>query len=163
MTATEPPVSPLDEVPRRAPARRSSRRPLIVIGIVVLAIALLAYQGLGNATTYFRNADEAVAQRDSLGTKRFRLQGTVVPGTVQDLGTEVHFDVEYRCVIVPVEHTGSRPELFKPGIPVVVEGRFEAGTAETFASDRIIVKHTEEYKTSEADRLAAAEREGCPS
>jgi cytochrome c-type biogenesis protein CcmE len=135
---------------------------MIVIGIVVLAIGLLAYKGLGDATTFFRNADEAVAQRSSLGVKRFRLQGTVVPGSVQDAGTDVRFEVEYHCVIVPVVHTGSRPELFKQGIPVVVEGKFVAGSEKTFASDQIIVKHTEAYKTSEADRLATAEREGCP-
>jgi cytochrome c-type biogenesis protein CcmE len=135
---------------------------MIVLGLVVLAIGFLAYKGLGDATTFFRNADEAVAQRSELGTKRFRLQGTVVPGTVQADGTQVRFDVEYRCVVVPVVDTGDRPELFKQGIPVVLEGSFVKGTAKTFASDRIIVKHTEEYKANEADRLAAAVREACP-
>jgi cytochrome c-type biogenesis protein CcmE len=135
---------------------------MLALGIVVIAISFLAYKGLGDATTFFRNADEAVAQRDSLGSKRFRLQGTVVEGSVEDVGPDVHFDVEFKCVLVPVVHRGSRPELFKPGIPVVVEGSFVAGTEKTFASDRIIVKHTEEYKATEGDRLAAAEREGCP-
>jgi cytochrome c-type biogenesis protein CcmE len=165
MTGSGPLASPLDPEGgerRRPPARPGSRRPMIVLGIVVLAIGLLAYKGLGDATTYFRNADEAVTQRVSLGTKRFRLQGTVVAGSVQDADADVHFEVEYHCVIVPVVHSGSRPELFKPGIPVVVEGAFVAGTDKTFASDQIIVKHTEEYKVSESDRLAAAAREGCP-
>lgn len=142
--------------------RRTSRRPMIVLGIVVVAIGFLAYKGLGDATTFFRNADQAVAQRDSLGTKRFRLQGTVVPGTIKDDGAKVDFDVEFKCVIVPVIHSGSRPDLFKEGIPVVVEGAFVPGTAKTFASDQIIVKHTEQYKATEADRLTAAEQEACP-
>lgn len=157
-----PPVMPPGSRPEPSSRRPSSRRPLVVLGIVVLAIGFLAYQGLEGATTYFRNADEAVAQRDELGTRRFRLQGTVVAGSVEEDGADVRFLVEYHCVTVPVTHRGSRPELFKPGIPVVVEGSFVAGTEKSFESDRIIVKHTTEYKESEAERLAEAEREGCP-
>jgi cytochrome c-type biogenesis protein CcmE len=147
----------------RPPRRRSSRRPLIVLGIVAVALGFLAYKGLGEATTFFRNADEAVAERDELGSRRFRLQGTVVDGSVEPEGTDVRFEVVYHCVTVPVLHRGVRPELFRPGIPVVVEGAFVEGTEKTFEADRIIPKHTEEYKDSEADRLAEAEREACPS
>jgi cytochrome c-type biogenesis protein CcmE len=180
MTAIQPPPPPPHEpdgfdsdeprpdgglTPFTPPAprvRAKSRRPIIVLGIVLLAIGFLAYKGLGDATTFFRNADEAVAQRTSLTDKRFRLQGTVVPGTIEDSGTEVRFDVEYKCVVVPVIHAGPRPQLFKPGIPVVVEGSFVKGTEKTFASDQIIVKHTEEYTAKESDRLAAAATEACP-
>jgi cytochrome c-type biogenesis protein CcmE len=129
----------------------------------VLALGFLAYKGLGEATTFFRNADEAVAERDSLGDRRFRLQGTVVPGTVDTDGTAVRFEVEYDCVTVPVRHEGSRPPLFKEGLPVVVVGAFVDGTEKDFASDQIIVSHTNEYKEDEADRLEEAEREACPS
>ena len=157
MTAVEPPVRPAP------PSRSASRRPLIVLAVVVLAISFLAYKGLEGATTYFRNVDEAVAQRESLGTKRFRLQGTVVPGSVEKTGEELRFVVQYDCVTVPVVHRGPQGDLFQPGIPVVLEGAFVAGTEKTYASDRIIVKHTNEYKESEVDRLAEAEREACPS
>ena len=44
-----------------------------------------------------------------------------------------------------VRHTGSEPPLFKPGIPVVCEGHWDAGKP-VFDSDRILVKHTESYK-----------------
>jgi len=134
-----------------------------VLAVVVLAIGFLAYKGLEGATTYFRNTDEAVEQRESLGTKRFRLQGTVVPGSIERSGDELRFVVEYHCVTVPVVHRGPQGELFEPGIPVVLEGAFVAGTEKTFGSDRIIPKHTNEYKETQADRLDAAEREACPS
>ncbi|MGI9119994.1 MAG: cytochrome c maturation protein CcmE [Acidimicrobiales bacterium] len=139
---------------------RSRLRLGIVIAVVCGALVFLLLQGLGNATTYFRNADEALAQRQELGTSRFRLQGTVVPGSVRQTSDDVAFNVEYHCAVVPVRHRGAPPELFADGIPVVLEGGFTKGT-DTFASDRILVRHTSEYRTEEADRLALAATEAC--
>jgi cytochrome c-type biogenesis protein CcmE len=130
-----------------------------VIALVCGAIAFLLVQGLGNATTYFRNADEAVADREDLGTSRFRLQGTVVDVARSD-GGATSFAVEYRCARVQVRHEGDPPELFRRGVPVVLEGAFSEGS-DVFASDRIMVRHTEEYRTEERDRLADAEQEAC--
>jgi cytochrome c-type biogenesis protein CcmE len=47
--------------------------------------------------------------------------------------------------------------LFKPGLPVVLEGRF-ASTASTapFDSDRILVKHSATYTAQHKDRLDEA-------
>ena len=47
-------------------------------------------------------------------------------------------------------HHGGPPELFKPGIPVVLEGRWQG---DTYASDRIMVKHTEEYRAENPERV----------
>jgi cytochrome c-type biogenesis protein CcmE len=143
----------------RPPAQRSRLRLGIVIALVCGAIAFLLVQGLGNATTYFRNADEALADREDLGTRRFRLQGTVVDVARSEGGTTL-FDVEYHCARVAVRHDGDPPELFRRGVPVVLEGRFQEGT-DVFESDQIRVRHTEEYRTEERDRLDLAEREAC--
>ncbi len=143
----------------RPPAPRSRLRLGIVIALVCGAIAFLLVQGLGNATSYFKNADEALADRDDLGTSRLRLQGTVVDEARADGGT-TRFTVEYHCARVSVAHTGDPPDLFRRGVPVVLEGRFEEGS-DVFASDRIFVRHTEEYRTEERDRLDLAEQEAC--
>ena len=143
----------------RPPAGRSRLRLGLVIALVCGAIAFLLVQGLGNATTYFRNADEALADREELGTRRFRLQGTVVDVARSEGGVAV-FDVEYHCATVAVRHDGDPPELFRKGVPVVLEGHFQEGT-DVFESDRIMVRHTEEYRTEERDRLDLAEREAC--
>jgi len=129
----------------------AQRRRLIVAGVVVLAaLGFLVVRGLGNATLYFRTADEAVAQRQSLGDRRFRIEGTVVGGTVHQAGQDVAFDIESKGVHVPVLHQGDPPELFKPGIPVVLEGHFQG---DTFASDRIMVKHSEDYVAKHPSRV----------
>ncbi len=157
MTVTEP------EAPREPRIRRSgtSRVRLAVVGAVILgAIAFLLVKGLGDSTTYFRNADEAVADRDSLGERRFRLQGTVV-SDAERTADGVAFTVQYNCVSVPVAHSGDPEELFRRGIPVVLEGAFVAGS-DTFASSDMRVRHTSEYRTEEGDRLELAADEACP-
>jgi cytochrome c-type biogenesis protein CcmE len=128
-----------------------SRRRLWLAGaVVVIALGVLVGQGLGNATLYFRTADEAVAQRDSLGERRFRIQGDVVDGSVSQVGNDVTFTLTKNGVEVPVRHEGDPPELFQPGIPVVLEGRFDGPV---FSSDRILVKHSETYTAENPERV----------
>jgi cytochrome c-type biogenesis protein CcmE len=136
---------------QRAPGRTQGRRRLIVVGLVVLAaLGFLVFRGLGNATLYFRTADEAVAQKQQLGDRRFRIEGNVVAGTVKEMSNRVGFNIESKGVIVPVSHVGDPPELFKPGIPVVLEGNFQG---DTFDSDRIMVKHSEDYVAKHPSRV----------
>ena len=50
---------------------------------------------------------------------------------------------------VVVRATGAPPQMFREGIGVVVEGTLtDAGT---FESDRLMVKHSNEYKEADAD------------
>jgi cytochrome c-type biogenesis protein CcmE len=144
----------------RRPRRRRRWLPLAVLGVVVLGLGTLVYKGLSDATLYFRNADEAVAQRDELGDKRFRLQGTVVGEPVVD-GDSVSFAVAYNGVQVDVAHTGTPPDMFQPGIPVVVEGHWREGD-EVFVSDRMLIKHDESYEAKDdyEERVDDAEQGG---
>ena len=128
-----------------------TRRRLWVAGVVVLAaLAFLVFQGLDNATVYFRTADEAVAQRNELGDRRFRIEGDVVDGSVRQDGNNVSFTLTSKSVEVPVVHKGDPPELFRPGIPVVLEGRFQD---DHFSSDRMLVKHSETYVAENPERV----------
>jgi cytochrome c-type biogenesis protein CcmE len=148
--------------PRTAPGptttggrRRRSAWAYVLLALVVVAIGVVAYQGLTSASLYFYNADEAVEERDDLGTKRIRVQGTVRDDVAaQDRG--VTFTIAFNGVEVPVEHDGDPPELFEPGIPVVLEGRW-ATSRDAFLSDEILVKHDEQYEAENDDRLEDAE------
>jgi cytochrome c-type biogenesis protein CcmE len=151
----------LDLSPRQvAPARPRRQRPVgvyLALAAVVLAIGFVVLQGLSDATLYFRNVDEAVAQADELGTRRFRLQG-LVDGEPDVDGDHVTFTLAFGGETIAVDHTGDPPDLFRVGQPVVLEGRLVAGSAPlTFASDRILVKHSEEYEAEHEDRIVDAE------
>ena len=134
----------------------TTRGRLWIAAVVVLgALGFLVFQGLGNATLYFRTADEAVAQREQLGDRRFRIEGDVVDGSVSQVGNDVSFTLTKNEVEVPVRHKGDPPELFRPGIPVVLEGRFQG---DHFSSDRIMVKHSETYVAKNPERVTTTVR-----
>jgi cytochrome c-type biogenesis protein CcmE len=136
-------------------ARRSEpgRRRLWLAGMVVLAaLAVLLVRGLGDATVYFKTVDEAVAQRSQLGDHRFRIEGTVVPGSVRQTGDDVAFRIQGAGgASADVTHRGDPPELFRPGIPVVLEG---AWAGDHYASDRIMVRHTSQYQARHPERVS---------
>lgn len=123
----------------------------LVLTLTLGAAAMIVVRGLGDATLYFRNADEAVAQRDELGDRRFRLQGTLMDD-VRSTGGRVTFSVAHDGARIDVVHHGDPPEMFTPGQAVVLEGSFAPG-ATTFASDRILVKHDAEYESENPDRV----------
>ena len=130
-----------------------------VLAVVLVGLAVVVYQGLTSASLYFYNADEAVAQRADLGDRRFRLQGTVLGDSVEPTESGVNFTVAFDGVPVDVHHEGDPPELFQPGIPVVLEGRWDP-SGDFFASDTIRVKHSEQYQADNSGRLDAAKRGG---
>ncbi|HKA85491.1 MAG TPA: cytochrome c maturation protein CcmE [Acidimicrobiales bacterium] len=131
----------------RTDGRRRRWMPAAVLVVVLVALGVLVYKGLSDATLYFRNADEAVAQRESLGTKRFRLQGTVT-GEPAEADGVVSFAVAFNGAAVDVRHVGSPPELFRPGIPVVLEGHWDE-SGDVFDSDRIMIKHDATYESED--------------
>jgi len=156
---------PVDVSPRAVPGPNLPRRrrlPAVVALLVVVAVfGFVMVRALGNATMFFYNADEAVAKREALADQRFRLQGTVVDNTVVRTGDGVSFVVAFNGVTVPVNHVGDPPELFQGGIPVVLEGRWAEGDPSgAFASDRIMVKHSETYDEKNPDRIKEANQGG---
>jgi cytochrome c-type biogenesis protein CcmE len=143
------------------PTTGRRRNPVVygVLVVVLLGLGVVVWQGLRSASLYFYNADEAVARRDELGDKRFRLQGTVLGDTIEQTDAGVDFTVAYNGIRVEVRHQGDPPELFQPGIPVVLEGRWAASGVH-FESDTIKVKHSADYEAENEDRLEDAETGG---
>lgn len=141
------------------PRRRRSPVAYVVLLVVVVALGVVVTKALSSASLYFLNADEAVAQREDLGDKRFRLQGTVLGDTIRETDGKVEFAVAFNGVRVRVHHGGSPPEMFEAGIPVVLEGRWDAG-GDWFDSDRILVKHSAEYEADNGDRITDAKGGG---
>ncbi|HCB37235.1 MAG TPA: hypothetical protein DEP66_03255, partial [Acidimicrobiaceae bacterium] len=165
------PADPADPAadPADDPAARLLRRRRVrvgaVVAVLVVAAGFVAVQGLRNATLFFRNVDEAIEQRDDLGAKRFRLQGRVVRGSAAADAGVTTFEVVHNCRVASVRHVSDPPELFgSPWIPVVLEGAWTPGAvanlggADThyFLSDRMLVKHTNEYASANEGRVSLA-------
>jgi cytochrome c-type biogenesis protein CcmE len=112
-------------------------------------VGFLLYQGLANSTQYFYTADQAVAHKTSLGSKAFRIEGTV-QNDVHQASNRTEFSIYANGATVSVVDTKEPPQLFKPGIPVVLEGHW-AGSV--FASNLIMVKHSASYTEAHPDRL----------
>lgn len=143
-TVESPPASPPPPKPR---PRRKGRYILAVGGCVVAVIAIVVLAVvLSENVVYFRTVTEAVHNRESEGTSRFRLAGGVVHDSIHPVRSGVTFRVTDGKNIVTVHHDGDTPTLFKDRAPVVVEGHW-ASTAENapFLSDRILIRHGADY------------------
>jgi cytochrome c-type biogenesis protein CcmE len=130
---------------RIAPAERRRRRALVALACCAAALVAIVVLGvvLSENVVYFRSVSEAVRDRSEQGTDRFRIAGEVVPGSQTETDNGVRFEVTDGKATAVVVHRGDPPDLFKDGVPVVCEGNW--GRGEAFDSDRILIRHGNEY------------------
>ncbi|HUP71524.1 MAG TPA: cytochrome c maturation protein CcmE [Acidimicrobiales bacterium] len=168
-------------IPREvAPARRRRWLPVVLVAVIGVAIIALFANALGSASLFFKNVDEAVRDREALGTKRFQVQGTVVDGSIArtelDRASAVRFTIAFKGVEADVVHTGDTLTAFKAGATVVLEGKWLQGSPPPaggdavitcaaddgwyIATDRMYNKHDSDYSTKNADRIDEAEAGG---
>lgn len=143
------------------PVTTAKRRALVALtlcGVAVAAIVALSIV-LSDNIVYFRTVSEAVAARKSDGDRRFRMAGEVVPGSVRETARGITFSITDGKATATVVHRGDPPSLFEDGAPVVCEGRW--GKAGAFDSDRIMIRHGNEYRPPDVDSKGA--RPGPPS
>jgi cytochrome c-type biogenesis protein CcmE len=125
----------------------------VLVGLVLVgALVYLLVVGLGSALDFYLPANQAVAQRVSLGGKTFNLEGVVEPGSIHSTPSGVDFVVTSGATHVAVYNTGSPPQLFQPNIPVIAVGHF---AGDGFASNQIMVKHSSTYIAEYPSRVTA--------
>ncbi|HEY5651790.1 MAG TPA: cytochrome c maturation protein CcmE [Acidimicrobiia bacterium] len=118
-------------------------------GLVILVLGYILFGGLDENLVYYLTPEEAVAQRaDFPDGERFRLGGLVEDGSIQETADGVSFVVVDDDVRIEIEHTGTPPQLFRDDVGVVVEGAWEG---ERFETDTLIIKHDEEYRSSDGE------------
>jgi cytochrome c-type biogenesis protein CcmE len=143
-TVASPPTAPS---PKPRPKRRG-RYIVAIAGCVVAVVAIIVLAVvLSENVVYFRTVSEAVRNRESEGTSRFRLAGGVVHDSIHPVRNGVDFEVTDGKNTVAVHHDGDTPALFKDRAPVVVEGRWASKAATApFLSDRILIRHGADYE-----------------
>jgi cytochrome c-type biogenesis protein CcmE len=143
-TVASPPSAP----PPKPRPRRRGRYIVAIAGCVVAVVAIIVLAVvLSENVVYFRTVTEAVRNRESEGTSRFRLAGGVVHDSIRPVRDGVDFEVTDGKNTVAVHHDGDTPALFKDRAPVVVEGHWASKANDApFLSDRILIRHGADYE-----------------
>jgi cytochrome c-type biogenesis protein CcmE len=153
-----PKVEPRDSVPAAIAARRRhTMSRLGVVGVVLfVALGFLIYKAISSAVVYFKTAEQAVAARQSLGDSTFQIEGLVVKGSIEKdkQGSVTSFQISSGPATVAVANSAPEPALFQQNVPVVLVGHF-VGTTNTFASQQILVKHSNAYIAAHPNRVRA--------
>ena len=128
-----------------------SRRTFALAALALLAV-VIGYLVWGNLTdnlVYYVTPSEAVEQRGQRPDgDRFRLGGLVEEDGLEETAGGVRFVVGDGATSITVEHTGTPPQLFRPGIGVVVEGTWEG---DRFRSDTLLIHHDEQYRAPDGE------------
>ena len=162
-------LPPSDLTPRAArPERRARRaRSALLVALVVVAVVGVLVRTLDDASLFFYPVDEAVELRAELGEERFRVVGSPQPGMVEavaDGRTVVVFTLCVGEVLADVVHEGDPAELFRPGVPVVLQGIWRredppflnaldrpAADGWHLQTDHMVVKHDNDYRAEGAE------------
>ena len=155
--------------------RGSKTLPLAILAILVVAVGALLFQGLSGASLFIREADSAVADREELADRRFQLLGSPIAITEEEFSidgvTAVRFSIACDGTAVDIVHRGNVAESFQLGVPVVLEGNWETSAAIGepwtqgandgffFESDRMLVKHDNEYREDRIEEAASCGEE----
>jgi cytochrome c-type biogenesis protein CcmE len=130
---------------------KQRRIQLIVGGAIVLALlGAIAYQGI-DQTISFYTPGEVLAKPDALRAKTIRIMALVEPKSTQwdAQAVRLNFKItEDSKTFIPVEFRGVKPDMYREGQGVVVEGKLDSNG--TFQATNLLVKHSEEYKVDEA-------------
>ena len=126
------------------------RHVLIPAGaLLAIVVGFLVWGGLGDNVVYYLTPSEAVDQRAGQEPGyRFRLGGLVEADRLEVTDDGVRFTVGDGAASIAVEHTGAVPQLFRPGIGVVVEGAWKG---DTFRSDTLLINHDEQYRAADGE------------
>ena len=113
--------------------------------IIVAVFAWLMFGGLQENVVFFLTPKELLGKgSDGIGVP-VRLGGQVKPGSTKwDAKTlDLRFTVTDGSQDVAVKSTGAPPQMFRDGMGVIVEGRFQSGV---FQATNLMVKHSNEYR-----------------
>lgn len=127
------------------------RQSALVAAIVVLgAFAWLLYGNLDKNIVFFLTPQELLAKGTDGYEVPVRLGGQVKTGSVKwDATTlDLRFAITDGAGEIAVRSKGAPPQMFRDGMGVVVEGRYERSGL--FQATNLLVKHSNEYRPPKA-------------
>lgn len=124
-------------------------------GVLILGlIAYLAYAGLKDTMMYYFTVSELLSRGDSIYGAGVRLGGKVADGTVEwnPKTLQLKFVIGDGAKRLPVQYQGVVPDIFKEGIDVVVEGKYNSDGV--FYAKTLLAKCPSKFE-GKVDELAA--------
>ena len=137
-----------------APKARRRWGAMLVIVLVLGAGGVIVVKFLSSAIDYYCNVDEIGKRSGCDADRRLRIQGVVDAKSVETDGVTTTFTISFNGATLPVRYDGEPGGIFDECVPVVVHGELKDGT---FYGDRVEVKHSNEYKAENKDRLEKAQ------
>ncbi len=141
-----------ESVMGRAPAGpvatgSNKRLQLVVVALVLLsAVGYLVYSGL-QTNVYYQTVGELRGGTTAIG-RPVRVAGLVDEGSIvrQEGGSVLRFSMSDSSGSIPVVYKGAVPDIFQPGIEVVVEGKYAPGGE--FTANTLLAKCPSKFDTA---------------
>jgi cytochrome c-type biogenesis protein CcmE len=126
------------------------------IGTIVLALGYLAYTGVQESKSYYVTIKELRGMGDGAYTKRLRVAGNVLPGSIKRSGTNVNFALTENDQVLNVVYAGTEPppDTFKDNAQALAEGSF--GRDGVFHAKQIQAKCASKYAPQQQTTPAGA-------
>ncbi len=127
--------------------------------IILLALGYLAYTGVQESKSYYVTIKELQGMGDSAYSKRLRVAGNVLPGSIKRSGTRVEFVLVEQDKSLPVVYNGTEapPDTFKDNSQALAEGSF--GRDGVFRAKQLQAKCASKY----APQQPGAPANGAPA
>ena len=130
------------------------RRMVLVVALLVMfgALGFVSLANLGDNLVYYWDCSQIIEAGDEAYGATIRLGGVVKEGSLDwnAESNELNFQVTDGITTLDVHATGAPPQMFREGIGVVVEGTMvKVIGGGRFESERLMVKHSNEYKAPE--------------
>ena len=123
------------------------RRAKFLVGAVVVVFAVLGLVGWAmsrpGSQAYYITPSEAQALGPSEGAGVFRLNGDVVPGSIERDGLDTSFVVTDGSSEIRVLTDSVLPDTFRDRAEVVARGAFEG---DVFVADQVLAKCPSKFK-----------------
>lgn len=132
--------------PEGSPMNRSYRFVLLLF-VVVASVAYLVLTSVKNTGMRYLTVTELAQIGRPLGGEGFRLDGTVVPGSIQYDQREqrLNFQMTDGKGQVAVLYLGLKPDAFADGREVVVEGTYQA-SSHVLEASKLVTKCPSKYE-----------------
>jgi len=94
--------------------------------VILLLLGYLAYTGVQDSKSYYVTIKELHKMGDGAYSKRLRVAGNVLPGSIKRTGTHVQFVLKEEDQNLSVDYTGTEapPDTFKDDSQALADGSF---------------------------------------